>query len=183
MKVSIVLFTKNVAALVKGLAVSESFLVLCTDIMISTIIHLPLSCPLQVMVTEPLVARFVPLGLISHQLVHIDVLFETKWHWELINFPRFTDILQEWWVCFWLVSRSFWVQRAFKLLMSCFLTDYRHGVFSDFAIFFSLIVISYVRKCFRGGTYPEITSYILVNNCEKFGAFVHYVPISSKFLL
>ena len=50
-------------------------------------------------------------------------------------------------------------------------------------IIFSFIVIPYVRKCFRGGTYPEITSYILVNNCAKFGAFIHYVPVSSKFLL
>ena len=43
--------------------------------------------------------------------------------------------------------------------------------------YFSLIVIPYVRKCFRGGTYPENTSYTLVNNCTNFGAFIRYVPI------
>ena len=47
--------------------------------------------------------------------------------------------------------------------------------FIDVALFFFLIIISYVTKCFRGGTYPEIPSFTLMNKCTKFGAFIHYV--------
>ena len=77
MKVSIVLFAECAAALVKGLVVSESFLVLCSATIIISIVHLSLSCLLQLLGTELQVMQFMPVGFISHQLVYIDVLSKT----------------------------------------------------------------------------------------------------------
>ena len=53
-------------------------------------------------------------------------------------------------------------------------TTYEVIKFADDAIY--LFIIINVRNSFRGGTYPEITSYILVNKCTKFGAFIRNVP-------
>ena len=49
--------------------------------------------------------------------------------------------------------------------------------------FRGLIVIALfmVRVELGGGSRSKITLYRLKNNCAKFGAFVRFVPISSKF--
>ena len=38
-----------------------------------------------------------------------------------------------------------------------------------------------VRVVLGDGSPSKITSYILKNNCTKFGTFVRFVPLSSKF--
>ena len=43
-----------------------------------------------------------------------------------------------------------------------------------------LIALFTVRIELGGGSPSKITLYTLKNNCTKFGAFVHFVPISSK---
>ena len=48
---------------------------------------------------------------------------------------------------------------------------------ADLTLFFFLIIILYVLKCFRGVTCPEVPSYTLMNKCTKFGAFMHYAHI------
>jgi hypothetical protein len=92
-KVSILLITEYTAGLLQWLAVSESLHIWCNAI--GSIISLPLSCPLQFVSTELQVARLMPLGFILHELIHIDIFSKTEWHWELIQFPKLTDIFQE----------------------------------------------------------------------------------------